>query len=49
MSLYTSKISNNKGTLLKPAMGLLGKFTHLYISSGIVNDFGQFDEQSGTF
>lgn len=49
MSLYTPKINNNKGTILKSVMRLLGKLKHLYISTGIINDFSQFDEQSGSF
>lgn len=48
MTLYTSEI-NNKETLLKPMMVLLGKLEHLYISTGMVNYFSQFDEQSGSF
>jgi hypothetical protein len=46
---YTSKSSDNKGAILKPVMKLLGKLKHLYIPSGIVNDFSQFDEHSGRF
>lgn len=49
MSHYTSKSSNNKGTTLKAVMRLLGKLKHLYISSGIINDFSQSDEHSGRF
>lgn len=49
MSLYSSKFSNNKGTLLKLVMEILGKLKHLYDSSITVNYFSQFDEQAGSF
>ena len=44
MSLYNSKISSNKGTLVKLVIELLGKLKHFYISSNTVNYLSQFDE-----